>query len=191
MQRDRRRLVELLGGALVVLLLVLFATDTINLGGGDSSDSDDAASPGQISTSSGKQPTQAVLEPVDGSDASGQAVFGRLRNQVLLVIVAKGLAPSGQGQSYAVSLVRSPEERIPIAAAKVGKSGELGGQYPIAPNVLGLLANGFDQMEVSLVVNSELREALTKAQQAEATPEFEGAEVLSGEVTGPIVDAGG
>jgi len=189
--RERRRLGELIGGALVVLLIVLFATDTVNIGGGDDSDSDGSATAGQIAApASGKQPTQAVLEAVDGSDASGQALFGRLKNQVVLAIAAKGLDPSPAGQSYAISLVRSPEERVPIAAAKVGKSGEIGGQYPIAPNVLGLLAGGYDEMEVSLVVNKELRSALAKAQQEEATPSFEGAEFLRGPVTGPIVSGG-
>jgi hypothetical protein len=191
--RDRRRLAELLGGALVVLLIVLFATNTIDLGGGDdSSDSGETANAGQIvPASSGKQPTQAVLEAVDGSDASGQALFGRLKNQVVLVIAAKGLAPSGQGQSYAVSLARSPNERVPIAAARVGKSGELGGQYPVAPNVLGLLASGYDEMEVSSVVNEELRTALAKAQQDKAPPDFESTDVLRGTITGPIVRTGG
>ena len=53
--------------------------------------------------------TQAILAPVDGGDAAGRALFGRVRKTAVLEVIAKGLAPSPQGQSYTVWLYRSPK----------------------------------------------------------------------------------
>ena len=125
-------------------------------------------------------PTQAVLKAVDGSEAEGRAIFGRLKSQVLLVVAAKNLAPSPSGSSYSISLARSPEERIPIAATKVGKTGTISGQFQVPATALGLLASGFDEMEVSLVDNAELRIAVSQAQKQKQTPQFKGTDVLRG-----------
>jgi hypothetical protein len=191
--RNRRRLIEIGGGALVALLLVLFATGAIDIGGADSDSkgSDDPAGAAAIPpTSNSRVPTKAVLKGVDGSDAEGEAVFGRLRKQVLLVLGAKGVPPTPKGRSYAISLARSDSERIPIAATKVGENGVISGQFTIPATALGLLASGFDELEVSLVANGALREAVLAAQNAGSTPAFEGIDVLRGPVTGPVVDAG-
>jgi hypothetical protein len=136
-------------------------------------------------------PTQAVLKAVDGSEAEGRAIFGRLKSQVLLVVAAKNLAPSPSGSSYAIALARSPEERIPIAATKVGKTGTISGQFQVPATALGLLASGFDEMEVSLVDNAELRVAVSQAQKQKQTPQFKGTDVLRGPVTGPVIENAG
>jgi hypothetical protein len=183
---DRRRLGELLGGALVVLLVVLFATDTVSLGGGDDGGGNEAPA---VATNGDRQPTQAALTAVDGSGAKGQAVFGRFNQQVALVIAAEGLPPTPRGRSYAISLANAEGERVPIGAVRVGRQGQLAEQLEVPAEALGLLAGGFDTMQLALVDNGELRTALTKAQREEATPEYAGTEVLRGKVTGPIVSA--
>jgi hypothetical protein len=190
--KDRRRLAEIIGGAVIALLLILFATGAVDLGGDDDDSSSDGSDQAAAitPTSTSKQPTRAVLKGVDGSEAEGEAVFGRLQKQVLLVLAAKGLPPTPQGRSYAISLARSPSERIPIAATKVGKDGSISGQFQVPATALGLLAGGFDELEVSLVANDDLRVAVTEAQKEGATPSFEGIDVLRGPVTGPVVDAG-
>jgi hypothetical protein len=175
---NKRLLGQLLGCALIVVLLILFATGVIDVGG---SGSESAGSEGTATavnpTSTSKVPTQAVLSGVGGSEAEGRAIFGRLKSQVLLVVAAKGLA-------------RSPEERIPIAASKVGKSGTISGQFQVPATALGLLAGGFDEMEVSLVSNGELRVAVSEAQKKKKTPQFKSTDVLRGPVTGPVVENG-
>jgi hypothetical protein len=187
---NRRLLAQVGGCALILILLVLFATGAIDIGGGgNSSSSASETTPTAVNpTSSSKVPTQAVLSGVEGSKAEGRAVFGRLKTQVLLVVAAKGLAPTPNGSSYAISLARSPSERIPIAATKVGKSGTISGQFQVPATALGLLAGGFDEMEVSLVPNGELRVAVTEAQKQKKTPQFGGTDVLRGPVTGPVVE---
>ncbi|HEX7293708.1 MAG TPA: hypothetical protein VF259_04115, partial [Solirubrobacterales bacterium] len=187
--KDRRRLAELIGGAVVVLLVVLFATGAIDLGGGDDSDDSDGSAAIEASANGSTKLTQAILRPVDGSDAEGLAVFARAdKNGVRLLLQAEGLEPSGKDQAYAVSLARSAEERIPIAVTRVPQSGKVEAQYPIPSESLGLLANGFDQMELSLVSNLELQAALAQAGKEQKAPDYEGEDVLRGEVTGPIVN---
>jgi hypothetical protein len=186
------------GGAVVVVLILLLVTGV--LGGDDGgSDTGTTGSAGSAEGTvageaglpgGGKEPTEAVLSAVDGSDATGQALFGRSGQNVVLLLSAKGLEPSPQGQSYTVSLVRSPTQRLPLVATEANDSGIVSGRFQIAPQVLGLLAGGFDEMEVSLVDDDVLREALAQARKSEKAPDYEGTTILTGPVTGPIVEAG-
>ncbi len=190
--QNKRLLAQVGGCGLIVVLLALFASGAIDIGGSDDGGDSGASetTPTAVNpTSNSKVPTQAVLKAVDGSDAEGRAIFGRLKSQVLLVVAAKGLTPSPQGSSYAISLARSSEERIPIAATKVAKAGTISGQFQVPATALALLASGFDEMEVSLVPNNELKVAVTEAQQQKKTPKFSGTDVLRGTVTGPVIDA--
>jgi DNA-binding CsgD family transcriptional regulator len=187
------------GGAVVLVIVALLVTGV--LGGGDSgSDSTTATTTGSEAatgteetptrTASGKEPTEAVLKAVDGSDASGQALFGRSGQSVILLLSAKGLQPSPKGQSYTVSLVRTPTQRLPLVATKAGSNGLIAGRFQVASQVLGLLAGGFDEMEISLVADDTLKAALAEARNAKKAPNYGGTAVLAGPVTGPIVEAG-
>jgi hypothetical protein len=201
--KDQGALRGLLAGAAVVLVIVLLLVTGV-LGGGDESSSSttspettsaETASGGGsgegVPTTGGKQPTQAVLKAVNGSGASGQALFGRSGKTVVLLLAARGLDPSPPGSSYTLSLVRSPSQRLPLIATKVGNAGTISGRFQVANQVLGLLAGGFDEMEVSLVPNNELKVALAQAKESRKAPSYGGEAVLAGPVTGPIVEAGG
>jgi hypothetical protein len=131
-----------------------------------------------------------VLKPVNGGGASGRALFGKSKKQVVLLVRAEGLGPAPKGRSYTISLAKSPTERLPLIATQVNKEGQISGSFQIAPQVLGLLASGFDEMELSLVSDSELGAALKAARQAKKAPDYGGVVVLSGPVTGAIVEAG-
>jgi hypothetical protein len=196
----------LAGGAVVLVIVILLVTGVF--GGGDEDGSGSGGSSGGATsagsgggepltgeggtpTIGGKQPTQAVLKPVGGGDASGQALFGRSGKNVVLLLAARGLEPSPPGQSYTVSLVRSPSERLPVIVTEAGKQGIISGSFRVEAAVLGLLASGFDEMEISLVPNDELRTALAQAKQDRKAAEYGGEPVLAGPVTGPIVEAGG
>ena len=183
------------GGAVVIVILLLLVTGV--LGGDDDGSEPSAAGSGGGTVSEeanlptgGKQPTEAILSAVDGSDAGGQALFGRSGQNVVLLLSAKGLPPSPKGQSYTVSLVRSPTQRLPLVATEATDSGIISGRFKIAAQVLGLLAGGFDEMEVSLVEDDVLRGALAQARKTQKAPDYDGTTVLSGPVTGPIVEAG-
>lgn len=178
------------GGAVVVLLVLLLVTGV--LGDDDDSAGGTSATEGTTATnaSNGPEATQAVLTAVDGSDADGRALFGRAGKNVVLLVRAKGLEPAPQGQSYTVSLAKSPGERVPLIATKANGKGEIGGSFQIAPQILGLLASGYDQMEISLIPNKALGTALKAAQKEGKAPAYSGTDILSGEVTGPIVEVG-
>jgi hypothetical protein len=188
------------GGAVVLLIVVLLVTGVL---GGDDGSSDSGATTtgvesaagsgersGSPTANGGKEPTEAILEPVDGGDGEGQALFGRTGQKVVVLFGAKGLQQAPQGETYTVSLVRSPSERLPLIATSATKSGIISGRFEVAPQVLGLLASGFDTMELSIVPNDELRTALAKARTAKKAPDYGGTPVLEGPVTGPIVEAG-
>lgn len=173
------------GLAVVLILVILLATGA--LGGGNDSSSEGEAE-GQASGN--PKPTKAVLEAVGGGDAKGLALFGRENKKVLLLVQATGLEPSPSGKSYTVSLSKASDERLPLVATSVSGNGRLEGSFQIAPQVLGLLASGWDTMEVSLVSDGELSAALKAARSAKKAPSYEGVDALRGAVTGAIVEAG-
>jgi len=188
------------GGAVVLIIVVLLVTGVLG-DDGSSSDSATTATGGESAlngggetgtpaANGGKEATEAVLEPVDGGDGEGQALFGRTGQKVIVLFGAKGLQPAPQGQTYTVSLVRSASERLPLIATSATKSGIISGRFEVSPQVLGLLAAGFDTMELSIVPDDELRTALAKARTAKKAPDYGGTAVLRGPVTGPIVEAG-
>jgi hypothetical protein len=180
------------GAAVVVVLVLLLVTgvlggDDDSGGGGETAATTTAGPEGQ---NSGKVPTQAAMEEIDGSGVSGQALFGRAGKQVALLIRVRGLDPAPSGQSYTVSIGKSEQERVPLVASRPNGKGEIVGSFRIAPQILGLLASGYDNMEVSLVPNDELGTALKAAQRSGTAPAYGGTELASGAVTGPIVEAG-
>jgi hypothetical protein len=186
----------LAGGAVVAVIVLLLVTGV--LGGGDvGSDADTTtaaetpvAAETDLPVNDGKEPTEARLEAVDGSDATGQALFGRSGQAVVMLLTAKGLQPSPQGQSYTVTLVRSENQRLPLVATEATEAGVISGRFQVSAQVLGLLAGGFNQMEISLVDDDVLRAALAEARKSKKAPNYEGTTVLEGPVTGPIVEAG-
>lgn len=186
----------LLAGALVVAALVVVLI--ISGSDGDSGDSTTAGSEtareaGEAqNTASGesRKLTKAVLTPVDGSDAAGVAIFGRLKKSLALQVEASGLEPTAKGQAYAVWLSQSPQKMLPLASTPVDDSGRIGAQFEVPIEVLGYLANEtFKQIAVTLVEEDALKASLKKATEAKESPKYTGTEVLRGTVTGQIVGA--
>jgi hypothetical protein len=186
------------GVAVVILVVVVLLVS--GSGGGSSgattTTTSSASSPaaGEATStapaSSTKEVTQAVLSPVGGGNASGAAVFGRVKNSLALQIEAQGLTPSSQGQSYTVWLANSPKQMLPLGSATVGKSGKLAAQVNVPTEVLAYLAKGtFDQIVVSQTTDTALKASLTKATSEKKAPAYTGTDVLQGTVTGPIVGA--
>lgn len=188
-----RRLWELIGGALVVVLVVLFATGAIDIGG-DDSDSDGSGSAalqdGALNTANGKI-TQAALEPVGDSDADGQALFGRLGKQVVLQVLAEGLEPSASGENYAIWLYRSPKLALRIGAVDVEENGKLAARFPVPTELLALVASGsFRQIQVSQTADAAYKAEVAAAKRQQRLPRYTGETVLSGEIVGPLIQAG-
>jgi len=192
--KDRGALIGLGAGALVVLALVI-----VLVVGGDGGGSDSTATSGEQSLAENasapaenKNLTQAVLSADDGSDASGQAIFGRFKKKVLLQVTGEGLEPSADGESYAVWLSHSGDAMVPVGTAKVDDSGQLAARFEVPSAVLVLVARGaFDEIEVTRTSDSRLNVAIAKARKTESESTYKGAPVLSGKIGGPLVGAGG
>lgn len=188
--KDRGALIGVGAGALVVLALVLVLVLSGDDGGSSSSSS--ATSDGGTSLTAAEESklTQAILEPTDGSDASGRALFGRYKKSVLLQVEAEGLEPSPPGETYTIWLYRSPKLVLRIGAVPVGEQdeGRLAVQLPIPTQVLSYVAGGaFDQVDVSLTSSAAYKAALAKAKAERRLPPYTGESVLRGEITGPAI----
>jgi hypothetical protein len=188
--KDRGALIGVGAGALVVLVLVI----VLILGGDDGGSSSSTATSGDGGTSltaaEESKLTQAILEPADGGDASGRALFGRYKKSVLLQVEAEGLEPSPPGETYTIWLYRSPKLVLRIGAVPVEEKdeGKLAVQLPVPTQVLSYVAGGaFDQVDVSLTSNAAYKAALAKAKAERRLPPYTGESVLRGEITGPAI----
>ena len=137
----------------------------------------------------GKETTRAVLNPVDGSEARGLAIFGRVKNSLALQVAAEGLSPGGDC-GYTIWLAASPEKMLPLASTEVAKDGVISAQVEVPVEILAYLANEtFGQIAITRTDESQLKASLAKATDEKDAPEYTGTEVLRGSVRGPIVGA--
>jgi hypothetical protein len=190
--RSRRRLAELAGGALVVVLLVLFATGAIDIGGDSDGNGGDGSTAVQDAPANAAGLTQAVLEPPEGGEASGRALFGRVGKNPVLQVQADGLDPSPPGQSYTVWLYRAPKLALRVGAVQVGGSGGLAAQLPVPLELLGLVANGtFKEIRVSLTGDAAYEAEVRRAKAQNRLPRYSGETALEGEIAVPSPPADG
>jgi hypothetical protein len=190
---ERRRLVLLTGGALAIVAVVLAAI-AIFSGGSDSSSSTSEASGAatEIAAAESGKLTQAVLEPADGSDASGRAIFGRLKKEIVLQVTGENLQPTEKGQSYIVWLYRSPKLALRVGSVGVDESGRLGARFSIPTELLAYVASGaFDQIYVSRTDDAAYQAEVARAKKNKSLPRYTGETVLTGEITGPIAKGEG
>ncbi|HXR61456.1 MAG TPA: Lrp/AsnC family transcriptional regulator [Solirubrobacterales bacterium] len=195
---EKRGLWAVLAG---VAIVVLFVVILFVGGGGDSgSDSTTTASEGndataaleQAASKQGKEVTKAVLNPVDGSEATGVAVFGRVKDKLALQVFAQGLEQTDAGESYTIWLAATPEKMLPLASTEVKDDGKISAQVEVPTEILAYLATEtFGQIAVTKTEESELKASLARATKAKEAPDYTGTEVLRGTVTGPIVGAAG
>jgi hypothetical protein len=134
-------------GVLVVALLAIFLIVNGSGGGSDSgtgstatAESTEAGGESETAANSGsKRLTKAVLEPVDGSEATGVAIFGRVGKKLALQIEAEGLEPTTKGTSYTLWLAQSPQRMLPLAETAVPQSGKLGAQFEVPVELIAYL----------------------------------------------------
>jgi hypothetical protein len=208
---EGRGLWAILAGVAIVVLFLVF----IFVGGDGDSGSDDSGSTASASScettakapdptgkniealaaaaisssKAGKETTRAVLNPVDGSQARGLAIFGRVKDSLALQLAAEGLPPGG-GCGYTIWLAASPEKMLPLATTKVEKDGVISAQVEVPVEILAYLANEtFGQIAITRTDESQLKASLAKATDEKDAPQYTGTEVLRGSVRGPIVGA--
>ncbi len=189
---ERRRLLVLTGGALAVVAAVLIAIAVIGGGGGSSSSTTTATSSVETAAAENGKITQAVLEPVEGENGSGRAIFGRLGKEVVLQVTAEGLQPNVEGESYTVWLYRTPKLTLRVGSVGVDDSGKLGVRFPIPAELLAYIAGGaFDKIYVSRTSDAAYQREVVQAKKNKTLPRYNGETVLTGEITGPVVKSAG
>jgi hypothetical protein len=176
--------------ALIGIVIVLI----IGGGDGDGGSTGTAASggTGEPTAVNGEQtePTEAVLKPVGGGDASGTATFGNFEESLALLVEADGLEPPGKGEIYAVWLAGSPTEMIPVSETKLENGNEINGQIPLEVGLLAFIADEtITQVTITRADQDRLESSLTKASKNGKSPSYTGTAVLRGTITGPIVGA--
>lgn len=175
--------------AVVAIVLIVV------LGGGNDSGDPESEAAGQVETAqeaATETPnlTQAVLMPVGGGDAEGRAIFGRIKEKVILQVQAEGLEPSPTGSSYTVWLYKSPQLALRIGSVNVGEAGGIAAQFPLPTELLALVAGGaFDQIDISLTEDAAYEAEIAKAKKEERLPVYTGEGVLRGPITGPAIEA--
>lgn len=185
----------LAGVAIVVLFLVILFVTGGNDSGSDSTTSSTGASESnqaleEAAAKQGKEVTKAVLNPVDGSEATGLAVFGRVKKSLALQVFAQGLEATGGGEAYTIWLAASESKMLPLASTEVGKAGKISAQVEVPVEVLAYLANEtFDQIAITRTDDSQLEASLARATKEKKAPVYTGTPVLRGAVTGPIIGA--
>lgn len=197
---EGRGLWALVAGAAVVVLFVVFVL--FGVGGGDDGGSDTTSTTAsssaegtvaaleKASEGGSKEVTKASLSAVDGGDATGVAIFGRVKKSLALQVAAEGLEPLDKGENYTIWLAASPQKMLPLASTEASEDGTIGAQVEVPVEVLAYLANEtFRQIAITRTDESQLKASLAKATKEKAAPIYTGDEVLSGEVTGPIVGA--
>lgn len=186
---ERRRLVAIAGGALAIVAIVLGAVALFGGTSGSGSSSPTVEAGSELAASEEGKVTQAVLEPTDGSEASGRAIFGRVgKEEIVLQVTAEGLEPTETGQSYTIWLYRTPKLSLRVGSVPVGESGKLGARFTIPAELLAYVASGaFNQVYVSRTSDAAYRREVAKAKAEKSLPRYTGETVLTGEITGPVI----
>ncbi len=137
-----------------------------------------------------KEPTRAVLNPVDGSEGRGLVVFGRVKNNLALQVAAEGLPPLPACGGYTVWLAASQDKMLPLASTEVAKNGQIRAEVGVPVEILAYLANEtFDQIAITATDESQLKASLAQATKEKKAPLYTGTEVLRGTISGPVVGA--
>jgi pyruvate/2-oxoglutarate dehydrogenase complex dihydrolipoamide acyltransferase (E2) component len=188
---DRRRLLLWAGAAIAVVAIVLGAIAIFG-GGGESGSSPSSgggtATATENASSGNPKLTQAALKPVDGGEGEGEAVFGRLKKKIVMLVEAVGLEPTKQGESYAIWLYKSPKLAIRVASVEVSKSGGIRVPVQLTREIFAaVLARVFDKINLTRTNDAAYQAEVARAKKQSKLPRYTGETVLSGEVTGPVL----
>jgi hypothetical protein len=192
----------LIAGAVLGVIVVVVAIILLTSGGSSDNSSSTASTEGGSTTaaengtaedSEAKEATQAELTAVDGSEAVGLAIFGRLKNKLALQVEAKGLKPTVEGtDAYTIWLAQSPRRMLPLASTAVKGSGkgaeQIAAQFEVPVEILTYLAKGtFDQIAITRTRTKPFEAAVAVATKNKTTPKYTGEPVLRGTIAGRIV----
>lgn len=181
---QRRLIALLLGGALLAVVVILLLTGVF----GGSGDENNGNGNGGESTSTREQ-TIAVLNPVDGQNGTGQVRFGVSQENFAADIQLSELDPTKGEERYALWLYGSTGA-FPFAVSKVGESGNFSSVQSLTNLLVCPVAgNVFPEVRLTRVKGPDLNRSLRKATAGGNDdlqfPEYVGSTVLQGPLVMP------
>lgn len=179
----------------VVLSLLAFSMLVLAaLGSGCGGSNDAGAESPQSSKASapsfGPGQTGAVLQPVDGSDASGTALILKKHptSAAHFKVRLEGLEPNTNGGQYVVWLMASRHKMVPLYSYPVGKNGVFAHTWLPNPLHVSFIEDGSKtEFMVTRANNADEKEQTLEGGATAYDPPFIGESVLRGTFTGPLV----
>lgn len=136
-------------------------------------------------------PTEAVLKPVDGSEASGTFLFlpKRPSRPARMEIRLDGLEPSVNGGQYVLWLMASRHEMVPIYTYPAGKNGVLAQEWKPNLSSVGYIEEGAkSQLLVTRANTSAEQQQTLEGGERAYDPPFIGEPTLRGRLTSPTAN---
>ena len=140
LNQSQTRLIVVAGVAGLLLLAVVLGV-TGAFSGGD--DETSAESPGTTTTAAAadEQVQRVALRPVDGGDATGEAIFGLATGDQAFVDVAiDGLDPAPSDKTYVIWLMLTDTQGYPLSPITVSQNGSFQNRFSIPAAVLPVVA---------------------------------------------------
>ncbi len=142
LNQSQTRLIVVAGVAGVLLLAVVLGISGAFGGGDEETSAATGTETGSTTAAPADEQVQRVpLEPVDGGDATGEAVFGLTTgDQAFVEVGIEGLDPAPNDQTYVVWLMLTEKEGYPLSPITVQQNGSFQSRFSIPAAVLPIVA---------------------------------------------------
>ena len=139
LSQSQTRLIVVAGVAgLLLLAVVLGVTGAF---GGDDDETSAASAETSTTAAADEQVQRVALKPVDGGDATGEAIFGLATgDQAFVDVTIEGLDPAPTDQTYVIWLMLTDNQGYPLSPITVSENGNFQNRFSIPAAVLPVVA---------------------------------------------------
>lgn len=177
---------RVLGWEIAALALVILLVGVLGCGTSDSQST--AVSTADTTEDRQSSPTEAVLEPVASSRASGTVRFMKKNRIGLLHVELQGLKSLPDGGQYVLWLMASRHSMVPLATYPPGKGGTLSQTWQPNSGHLAAIEDGSKtRFMVTKTMSAPEKEKTLLGGDVPYYPPFIGDPILRGTFVGPLV----
>lgn len=146
----------------------------------------------ETGSSAATGPTQAVLRPVDGSNASGTISYKKPNGMPLIKVRLQGLKPISGEEQYVIWQLGSRHDMMPVASYYAGKDGRITQDIESSFEPFQFLEDGSktNVLVTYVAQDDDWREGLSAGPNGPWDPLIVGKHLLEGEITGSLVGEG-
>jgi hypothetical protein len=186
--RQQQAIVALAAGAVILVAALLAITGAF--GGGEETATETEGSSAEEEALASEDSVTVPLEPQEGSEASGEALFGlATADQLFVDISVEGLEQPSSEETYVVWLLLTPDRGYPVSPIEVDENGSFSDRFPISPFAIPIAARA-QFVDVALTNREDLggqladfAKELREAGEARLPIlKYEGDSVLHGEI---------